>query len=918
MNKILKWAAIVLLLPFMIPMQSCVVATKDTVVTPQIQSLFKGTHQIDPYMEKHIPLSVAVLPFNNQSESREGNVAVRKGFYNHFSSLPFKDMELYRIDALLQNAGLSDPKMIQKTSPQELGKILDVDAVIFGDISNFDKLFALIYSQVSVGAEIRMYDTKTGNFLWSGKHIARIHEGGLSTTPVGLIATVVATAMNVRDIQLLRACDDLFRDMVKTIPVPAIAEALRPPTISLLTQDSKNLPKKAGDEIKVVIQGTPKMRAHFKIGDHKTRIAMREMEPGGYLGVYKVLPGDNVKNAMITGYLTDDAGNTAEWVDAVGTVTLDTSSPEKIKNVIGVGRNHLNILRWEKSSASDLAGYCIYRSATPLSGFQAVGKTEFNEYRDEGLTNFRTYYYKITALDRAGNESETSDTLPGMPVAPGPTFVSGSIETDATWYSGASPYIIENTVTVKDKALLRIEPGTEIFSKGGALIVEGRLDAQGNGEHIISFESAPGVKSWDGIIFTNVKDKENVMRFCRIRNAAAGIACLNASPHISSCELAENKTAIKVTGAFSKPVITANTIQKNRAAAVLVTAGSAPTFNDNRIMNNVREGISVQGAAPSIVHNVITGNQGGGVSVRTSRAMITENNITDNYPFDMTGDLAGEAVHALNNWWGSADGLDVLKKIKGKIDIRSILSGPWPEGQSLKLPILSQVLKGTIHNDAFLILSNSPYHIVEDVIISGGATLYIEPGVVLQYDPNTSIITKDGGVIARGTMESPILFTASASSLSPGCYNSAVQLTQRTSINSAFAFCIVKYATTAFDIYYGTPEISLCHITQSAQSGIYCRNDTAPKILYNTFNGNLGEGAIKCVGTSNPSIHYNNFVDNTVAIQTFSTIHIDARHNWWGGNPPPPGIIWGDNINIKPWLEERHEKAFTATPPTGR
>lgn len=384
MKRALQALAAVLFLS--LNLQSCV-ATKNTAITPQIQTIFKGTYLVDPYMESHVPLSVAILPFDDKSETKQGAVAVRKAFYNHFSSLSFKDMELHRVDRLLRSAGLTEIDAIKKTSPQELGRILNVDAVVFGDISDFDKLFAVVYSQVSVGAEIRMYDAKTGNFLWSGKHVARIHQGGISTTPVGLVATVVATAMNLRDIQLLRACDDLFRDMVKTIPVPTIAEAGRPPVITLLTQDSKNQPKKAGDEIKVVIQGTPKMQAHFRIGEFKNNIEMQEVEAGGYLGVYKVLPGDNIKNAVITGYLVDDNGNRGEWIDALGAVTLDTTAPEKIKKVSCVGRNQLNILSWEKSTAPDLAGYKVYRSATPLSGFVEISRLEFNAYRDLELKN---------------------------------------------------------------------------------------------------------------------------------------------------------------------------------------------------------------------------------------------------------------------------------------------------------------------------------------------------------------------------------------------------------------------------------------------------------------------------------------------------------------------------------------------------
>ena len=180
MNRRLKSVfGIIIFIPFIVTLQSCLIATKGTIIVPQIAAAFKGTYFIDPYMEEHKPHTVAVLPFLNQAKSQEGSDAVRKGFYNHFSSLPFKDVELYRVDNLLRKAGLEDPAVINKTSPQELGKILNVDAVVFGTISDFDKLFAVIYSNVSVGAEIRMVDTRTGKLLWSGRHVTRIHEGGL-------------------------------------------------------------------------------------------------------------------------------------------------------------------------------------------------------------------------------------------------------------------------------------------------------------------------------------------------------------------------------------------------------------------------------------------------------------------------------------------------------------------------------------------------------------------------------------------------------------------------------------------------------------------------------------------------------------------------------------------------------------------
>lgn len=920
MNEGLKSSIGVLLLLLLMLIQGCVVATKETVIAPQIHELFKGTYTIDPYMEKHMPRTVAVLPFYNQARSKEGSDAVRKGFYNHFSSLPFKDMELYRVDAQLRKADLTEPDVIFKKSPQELGKILDVDAVVYGEISDFDKLFAVVYSQVSVGAEIKMYDTKTGNPLWRGKHTARIHEGGVSTNPVGLIATVIATAMNVRDVQLLRACDDLFRDMVKTIPLPPISEALRPPVITLLTQDTQNLPKKAGDEIRVVIQGTPKMQASFSIGDYRRNIDMQEIEPGGYLGAYKVIPGDHVTKAIITGYLRDDSGNTAEWVDAIGAVTLDTMPPDKVKHGKSVGRNAINLLTWEKSSVSDLAGYRIYRSNTPLSGFQMIARTEFNEHRDEKLINAQKYYYQITAVDVAGNESEPSDTVAGMPVAPGPTTVSGVIESDTTWYAGASPYIIENTVMVKDKAVLMIEPGTEIRSRGGALIIEGRLIAPGDEEHITVFDAAEDAKSWGGILFSNVKDKENLLKYCRVRGATTGITCHASSPRIESCELTENGMAITILGAFSKGQVVKNMVHKNTKTAIVIADGAQPVLIDNTVRDNLARGILIQSAAPVISRNGIIHNQGSGIVVRKSQAVINENNITDNKPFDMVADLSGEAVSALNNWWGSVKGLEVLSGIQGKINIQSILNAPYPEGKPLELSILSQVLGGTIKKDAFLVMSNSPYRVSKDVIIDGGATLYVEPGVVIQYDRNTAVITEDGGIVARGTKDHPIVFTASGASPSPGSYTSAVRFRGKgTRVNSSFAYCIIKYADTAIDIHYGAPEISHCHIAKNAQSGVFCRNDSSPAISYCTFTENFGEGAIKAVGMSRPRINFNNFTKNDITdIQAFSTIRIDATNNWWGKSSPDERNIFkqnDDSINVKPWLKMPEKKAFAEKKP---
>jgi len=903
MNKKLRPLSLLLIMFGLLSLQSCLVATESTIIAPEIRSLFEGEYKIDPYMKDHVPKSVAVLPFVNLSEKKEAVDVMRRGFYNHFSSLPFQDMELYRIDDLLARAGLSDPDAISKKTPQELGKILGVDAVVYGSISNYDKFFAVMYSQVSVGAEVKMYDTKTGNFLWSGKHTVRKHEGGISTNPVGIVATVVVTALNVRDVQLLRANDDLFREMVKTIPTPSMAEAMRPPVITLLTQDTKGVAKKAGDEIKVVIQGTPKMRAYFDLGNFKTRIDMQEVEPGGYYGVYKVLPGDNVEKAIVTGYLKDDAGNIGQWVDAISHVTIDTMPPDPPTAIRSSGRNKLIGLSWTKSGSSDLACYQVYRSVSPLTGYVPAGKTELNEFidTDKNLVNFKKYYYRVSAVDFAGNES-TMLQGEGVAVSPGPTSVSGAIETDAIWYAGASPYILTADVIVKNQATLTIEPGTEIKSQGGALIIEGRISAEGDNEHIIRFDGTND-KLWPGISFSGVKDRENKMAYVRVARARTAVLCQASSPVIEKCEFTQNTEAIRISGAFSKPVISKNVLYKNKGPAIIITDGASPRILENSIYENDGAGVAVQSAVPEIVHNTIARNRNNGIDLRGGTAVIRQNNLMDNVPFNMIN-AGGASVKVWDNWWDSARPSEILTGISGRLDVRSVLDAPWPQGKPMTVPILDKNLGGLIKADSFLIASMSPYRITKDVVIDNGATLYIEPGVVLEFEQKTTFITQNGGMIAKGTRDKPIIFTAASGSPAPGFYASAVQFTEPTRVNSSFSYCIVKYAATAFDVFAGSPEISHSYIAHSSQSGIYCRKEATPVISYNTFAHNTGEGAIVCFGRANPKIFYNNFIDNAWAIQSVSSIYIDARNNWWGTSPPDMKIIWGENINIKPWLKK--------------
>lgn len=898
-----------ILVLIMLIVPGCVVATKKDFVPPAVGSLFKGEYKVGEYLKDHQPRMVAILPFKNETKKEEAFEIVRRTFYNHFSSLRYGDLELFKIDQRFKKAGFTDAGEINKLSSQRLGEILGVDAVIYGRITHYDRVYAGVYSQVSVGAAVKMIDTKTGEFLWSGQHVQTKRQGGIPTTPIGLLITAISTAVNIRQVELLRASDDLFRDMVKTIPGPTIAEASRPPNIKMLVQDGVGSPKKAGDVINVVLEGDPHLTASFDIGDFKQGIEMKETQTGFYEGRYQVMPGDNAYEAIVTGYLTDERGNSAKWMDVLGALIIDTMPPAVPTGLSCVGHDHEVVLKWEANKENDLAKYRLYRSQTPLTGYESLVLTEFSKATDSGIDNYKPFYYKVSAIDKAENESELSPSVKGMAITPGPTFVSGEIIKDTVWYAGASPYVIEDDIHVRPKATLAIEPGVRIESKGGSLIIQGQLQAAGDREGMIVFDGFEG-KRWAGIIFERVKNDKSKVYFCQVKNALVGLTILSSSPFVGQAEFTKNETGILIKESFSKPKVSKNYIHSNTGSGIIVSDASSPEIIGNTIKGNKGHGVLCDGGNPLIQANSIVGNDCNGINIVVGHPKVSGNNIHDNGSLAIVNSPKGEPIMAPDNWWGSADPETILSLTKGRVILDSALNGPAPDGKTFALSVLKGPLDGDVTTDSHLILAYSPYVVERSLVIDNGATLYIQPGVTISFNPGSSgIDVMDGGVHAKGKRKSPISFISNSPSPAAGDYLYIVKFTRETKIGSFFEFCRFQHGVNALIIEYGKPDITYSIISDNSQAGIICGNDSSPKIEYNTLTGNKGTGAIFCKAMSNPRIHYNDFIDNPFAIQSFSRIQIDARNNWWGKDPPEDGLFIG-NVTYRPWLQARVNKTF--------
>lgn len=95
--------------------------------------------------------------------------------------------------------------------------------MVFGVVTEYQRLYAGIYSQMAVGASVEMWDTRTGRKIWSDKHVTRKHEGGIPLTLTDIPMIGIRSGMNLTETAKIRTVDDLSRQLTGRIPVPGLS-----------------------------------------------------------------------------------------------------------------------------------------------------------------------------------------------------------------------------------------------------------------------------------------------------------------------------------------------------------------------------------------------------------------------------------------------------------------------------------------------------------------------------------------------------------------------------------------------------------------------------------------------------------------------------------------------------------------------
>ena len=493
--------------------------------------------------QEDFPSTVAILPFANETKEKGIEVAVRRAFANNFSSKNYRDLKLPTVDEKLIRYEKGAGKAAADSSPAELARALGCDGLVYGKVTDYQWIYAGVYSQIGVEAEIWLVQAKTGKELFRMRESVRYHEGGIPLSPLSAVVTVISTSLNLREIQKVRLLNELAYKFVGKIPAPKSLAAAEPrPVIREVLSNAADGPFTAKRTITVGMQGEAGLVGTFDIGNFKKGLPLWEQTPGIYRGEYSVLPGDNTFDMPVMVTLSRPGGMETQWTDPTGYVSIDTSAPPQVTGLRAKSFPDRIELSWEGlSRVKDLKGYRILRSEKPLSGFKEIGFTENPAFSDATAPPGTDFHYRIVATDLAGNEADPSEPARARLKTRDPVPLNGVLAKD-TVLEGV--YLVTETVVVPPGLVLTVLPETRLlFAAGKGLLVRGKLVASAGEAPVQFLPAASG--AWSGVTVEGGRvELDNFL----LRGAGSGLVLQDADGHLARGVVTGCDTALQITG----------------------------------------------------------------------------------------------------------------------------------------------------------------------------------------------------------------------------------------------------------------------------------------------------------------------------------------------------------------------------------
>ncbi len=218
-------------------------------------------------------------------------------------------VDLHVVDSLLLHRrldGLALHEGDRAAAARLAADALGADAVVFGEVTEWDREWYLVESVARVGLALELRDGATGGLLYSGE-VHDAEASGVSKLPIAYSPDGAAQAVLVQALRGLRntlfvtLSDDVARAVVLGLGAPAEARASghAPRVHAVAASAAPGEPLRPEDALVVVALGDPDARATFQVGDGPP-VPMTESSPGRYRGALRVSPAHDWRGAPLT------------------------------------------------------------------------------------------------------------------------------------------------------------------------------------------------------------------------------------------------------------------------------------------------------------------------------------------------------------------------------------------------------------------------------------------------------------------------------------------------------------------------------------------------------------------------------------------------------------------------------------------